>query len=151
MVERGRSLCSPLALPLDWSTRLPCNARQGCAIGEELSLVREPKCPLDPAAIGVFRKNGEQLPYLSREFSAGGTAAKMDIGESFQCSVKNIVGGYEGKSFGVMFLCRTAAGQNSDHLLRSIFSGLTIPRPLNGTARSSVCWLSSGSSSPSLI
>jgi hypothetical protein len=86
-----------------------------CAIGEELKLVREPQCPFDSSAIGVFRKNGEQLEYLSREFSGSGTAAKMDRGENFHCHISNIVGGYDGKSFGVNIELSNC-GQSGHHL-----------------------------------
>jgi len=74
---------------------------QRCVAGEELKLVRQPQCPVDPAAIAVFRIDGEQLGYLAREFSADGTAAKMDAGETFHCCITSIVGGDNGKSFGV--------------------------------------------------
>jgi hypothetical protein len=99
---------------------------QRCVIGEELKLVRESQCPFDPAAICVFRMNGEQLGYLSRELSGGGTAAKLDSGETFHCYITNIAGGYDGRSFGV-----NVQVSNSDRQEHQVpFCGRSFPAQL---------------------
>ncbi len=76
-----------------------------CSVGERLLLVRSPTDPYDKGAIKVLRLNGEQLGFIPAHVSRGddptGLASRMDCGDSFQCRIKDLTGGGEGRSLGV--------------------------------------------------
>jgi hypothetical protein len=76
-----------------------------CSKGERLRLVRDPTNRYDKGAIKVMRLNGEQLGYIpayvSRSDDPSGLALRMDRGDRFQCRIKDLTGGGEGRSLGV--------------------------------------------------
>jgi HIRAN domain len=76
-----------------------------CSVSERLLLVRNPTDRYDKGAIKVMRLNGEQLGFIPAHVSRGGDptglAFRMDRGDNFQCRIKDLTGGGEGRSLGV--------------------------------------------------
>jgi len=75
-----------------------------CAVGETLSLARDPDNRFDRGAIKVLRLNGEQIGFIPAHVSRGGDssglASQMDRGGKYGCRIKNLTGG-SGTSLGV--------------------------------------------------
>lgn len=76
-----------------------------CSAGERLVLVRDPNNPFDEGAIKIMRSNGQQIGFIpahvSRSGDSGGLSAQMDRGNRFQCRIKDLTGGWGGRSLGV--------------------------------------------------
>jgi HIRAN domain len=111
-----------------------------CSVGESLRLVRDPTNRYDHGAIRVVRSNGEQLGFIPAHVSRGGDptglAFRMDRGDKFQCRIKDLTGGGEGRSFGVNI--EVTEGEDLDNVAST--SGA--PALLSGgPPRSSLRWL----------
>ena len=64
-----------------------------CSVGEELILEREPDNAVDPNAIKVCRRSGEQLGYIPAHVAASGLARDLDRGDTPKCRITDLTGG----------------------------------------------------------
>jgi len=76
-----------------------------CKPGETLRLIREPGNKIDPGAIKVTRRNGEQIGYVPAHIAhngdSGGLAHEIDAGVTFRCRIAEMIGGGAGMLYGV--------------------------------------------------
>lgn len=66
-----------------------------CRVGEELNLFREPSDDY-PEAIGVYRRNGEQLGFIPADIAIR-LADDLGDGVVVTCEIADITGGTKGK------------------------------------------------------
>jgi single-stranded-DNA-specific exonuclease len=102
-----------------------------CREGERVILKREPDNPYDENAVAVFRQNGDQIAYLSRD-NAAWVAHLMDEGKELEARIKRITGGTRDKpTRGVLIDVNTApeyqqektSGTATAGLLKRLFRG----------------------------
>jgi len=72
------------------------DAIRPCRQGDRVILKREPENPHDENAVAVFRENGEQIGYLSRDH-AEWVARVIDEGKEVEAKIKRILGGTRDK------------------------------------------------------
>jgi hypothetical protein len=65
-----------------------------CRLGEELELVRDHHNPIDPNAVRILRRNGEQLGYVTA-YLAKDLAPAIDHGTPIRVRISDLTGGGE--------------------------------------------------------
>ncbi len=97
--------------------------------GTPLRLVREPQNPYDPHAVKVVTEEGWHLGYLPARL-AGRLAPAMDGGAQYEAIVSQVLGGGEGRSFGLLIAVRRVSLDGEDREARLSREALgTIPLP----------------------